>query len=229
MRTYASKGDIVTEALREMITGGELAPGALLRQRELAQRFDVSPTPVREALRRLESEGLVSYDVHRGSRVATTDVDEQEENFRILAALESLASSLAAEKLTDEDLREIRALEARFAAVAGDDPAVKELNRAFHFRIYECARSPLLLSLMRVLWRAFPAGPQYWRPHEESIGQHRLLVDALEQRDGEAAAARTSEHVLGSIDWMHAKATPAVPTSDRDRQHRAVDRASDSS
>ena len=205
MRAYASKGDIVTEALRDMIARGELAPGALLRQRELAQRFDVSPTPVREALRRLESEGLVSYDVHRGSRVATTDLAEQEENFRILAALESLASSLAVAKLTDCDLIEIRELEASFADCAEDDPTLKEVNRAFHFRIYECARSPLLLSLMRVLWRAFPNGPQFWRPHDESVQQHRQLVDALAARDAEAASAITREHVLGSIDWMRSK------------------------
>jgi DNA-binding GntR family transcriptional regulator len=206
MRVYASKGDIVTEGLRELIASGDLAPGTLLRQRELAQRFNVSPTPVREALRRLESEGLVSYDVHRGSRVASTDLEEQEENFRILAALESLASSLAVAKLTDADLDQIRELEADFAASPEDDPALKEVNRAFHFRIYECARSPLLLSLMRVLWRAFPNGPQFWRPHEESVEQHRRLVAALATRDAAAAAEITREHVLGSIDWMRSRA-----------------------
>lgn len=206
MQRYTSKGDLVTEALREMITGGDLPPGTLLRQRELAERFEVSATPVREALRRLESEGLVSHGVHRGSRVATIDLLEQEENLRILAALESLASSLAAQKVTDEDIQEIRALETDFADAAEDDPRIKELNRAFHFRIYDCARSPLLLSLMRLLWSAFPRGPQVWRPHSESIEQHRLLVDALETRDGDVVAAITREHALGSIDWMHTKA-----------------------
>jgi DNA-binding GntR family transcriptional regulator len=202
MRTYASKGDIVTDALRDLIARGELAPGTLLRQREIAQRFDVSPTPVREALRRLESEGLVSYDVHRGSRVATIDLEEQEENFRILAALEALASSLAGAKVTERDLDEIRQLEQAFAECSGDDTALKHANRDFHFRIYECARSPLLLSLMRVLWRAFPSGPQYWRPHDESVEQHHRLVAALAVRDSDAAAEITREHVLGSIDWM---------------------------
>ncbi len=202
MRGYASKGDIVTDALRDLIARGELAPGTLLRQREIAQRFEVSPTPVREALRRLESEGLVSYDVHRGSRVATDDLEEQEENFRILAALEALASSLAAAKVTDSDLDEIRRLEQAFAECSDGDAALKHANRDFHFRIYECARSPLLLSLMRVLWRAFPNGPQYWRPHGESVGQHRDLVAALAARDADAAAEITRQHVLGSIDWM---------------------------
>ena len=203
--TYASKGDIVTDTLREMIARGDLAPGTLLRQRQLAQQFKVSPTPVREALRRLESEGLVSYDVHRGSRVATVDLEEQEENLRVLAALESLATGLAAEKITDADLDAIRVLELRFAECEADDPAVKELNRAFHFRIYECARSPLLLSLMRLLWRAFPRGPQDWRPHQESIEQHASLVAALAARDSKHAAELVEEHVLGSIAWMKAK------------------------
>jgi DNA-binding GntR family transcriptional regulator len=200
--TYSSKGDIVTGSLREMIARGDLPPGTLLRQRRLAQQFNVSATPVREALRRLESEGLVSYDVHRGSRVATVDLEEQEENLRVLAALESLATELAAEKITDADLDAVRTLERRFAECDADDPAVKELNRAFHFRIYECARSPLLLSLMRLLWRAFPRGPQDWRPHQESIEQHAGLVAALAARDSESAADLVEKHVLGSIAWM---------------------------
>ncbi|MDX6410689.1 MAG: hypothetical protein QOE91_205 [Gaiellaceae bacterium] len=207
---YSSKGDIVTDALRDMIVRGELTPGTLLRQRQLAQRFEVSPTPVREALRRLESEGLVSYDVHRGSRVARLDMEEQEENLRVLAALEPLATSLAAEKLTDTDLDEIKVLERQIAECAADDPALKTLNREFHFRIYECARSPLLLSLMRLLWRSFPRGPQAWRPHAESVDQHAQLVAALAARDGERASKITEEHVLGSIAWMKAKA--AGPT-----------------
>jgi DNA-binding GntR family transcriptional regulator len=202
MTVYASKGDVVTDTLRELIARGELTPGTLLRQRHLAERFNVSPTPVREALKRLESEGLVSYDVHRGSRVATIDREEQEENLRILAALEPLATSLAAEKIAERDLEEIRALAHRFAECAPGDPALKELNRAFHFRIYECAHSQLLLSLMRLLWRAFPRGPQDWRPHQESVEQHTALVAALSAHEADRAASIVENHVLGSIAWM---------------------------
>jgi DNA-binding GntR family transcriptional regulator len=207
MTAYSSKGGIITDTLRDRIARGELPPGTLLRQRQLALEFNVSPTPVREALRRLESEGLVSYELHRGSRVATVDLDEQEENLRVLAALESLAASLASAKITESDLDEIRALERGFADCAEGDPALKELNWAFHFRIYECARSPLLLSLMRLLWRAFPLGPQQWRPHQESIEQHTDLVAALAAHDAGRAASIVEEHVLGSIAWMKSKAS----------------------
>ena len=101
-RAYRGKGDIVTELLREMITTGELPPGKELRQRDLARHFNVSPTPIREALRRLESEGLVGSELHRGSRVAEINLAEHEENYMILAELEALATRLAVEKMTDE-------------------------------------------------------------------------------------------------------------------------------
>jgi DNA-binding GntR family transcriptional regulator len=199
---YVSKGDVVFESLREMITRGDMQPGEPLRQRDIAARFNVSPTPVREALRRLESEGLVSSDLHRGSRVAGLEVAEQVESYRILAVLESLATGMAVEKMTDGDLEEVRALERAFAERPEDDPSVPDLNREFHFRIYECARSPLLLSLMRLLWLSFSPRRQLWRPHAESVQEHARLVDALAARDRDRAQTITREHVLGSIDWM---------------------------
>jgi DNA-binding GntR family transcriptional regulator len=205
---YVSKGDVVFESLREMITRGDVLPGQPLRQRDLAARFNVSPTPVREALARLESEGLVSSDLHRGSRVAVTDDSEHEESYRILAVLESLATGMAVEKMTGADFEHVRGLERAFALSPESDPATAELNREFHFGIYECARSPLLLSLMRLLWLSLSYRRQLWRPHVESVRQHQQLVDALEAHDGELAEAITREHVLGSIEWMR-KAAPA--------------------
>jgi DNA-binding GntR family transcriptional regulator len=101
---------MVTDLLRDLITGRHLSPGTPLRQRNLAEQFDVSYTSVREALRRLESEGLVVTDVHRGATVARTEPEELEENYRILAALEALAGSLAVAKITDDDIADIEAL-----------------------------------------------------------------------------------------------------------------------
>ncbi len=199
---YVSKSDMVTDVLRELITDRQLSPGAPLRQRDLAEQFEVSYTPVREALRRLESEGLVVTDVHRGATVARTESEELEENYRILAALEALAGSLAVAKMTDDDVAEIEALYRHVAACHPDDDGLAELNRQFHFRIYECARSPMLLLLMRLLWRSFPRGPQAGRPHEESVRQHAQLVEALKRRDEEQAATIIRDHVLGSIEYL---------------------------
>jgi len=199
---YVSKSDMVTDALRELITDRQLSPGTPLRQRELAEQFDVSYTPVREALRRLESEGLVVTDVHRGATVARTESEEMEENYRILAELETLAGTLAAAKMTVDDLTEIEDLYRQVAACHPDDGRLAELNRQFHFRIYECARSPMLLLLLRLLWRSFPHGPQAGRPHQESVRQHAQLVKALRRRNEEEVAAVIRDHVLGSIKYL---------------------------
>lgn len=203
---YVSKSDLVTDALRELITGLKIAPGTPLRQRELAEQFDVSYTPVREALRRLESEGLVVRNVHRGATVSRAEPDELAENYQILAVLEGLAGRFATVKLTDEDLIEIEARHQEIAACADDDERFGELNRRFHFRIYECARSPILLALMRLLWRAFPAGPASGRPRAESVLQHASLVEALKLKDEQQVAEIISEHVLGSIKYLASRA-----------------------
>jgi DNA-binding GntR family transcriptional regulator len=204
-RKYVSKSDLVTDALRELITDRRLSPGTPLRQRDLAEQFDVSYTPVREALRRLEAEGLVVTDVHRGATVARTESEELEENYRILAVLEALAGSLAVSKITDSDIAEIEVLYERVAACIDDD-LLAELNRQFHFRIYECARSPMLLLLMRLLWRSFPHGPQAGRPHSESVRQHAQLIEALKRRNEHEVADIIRDHVLGSIGYLRSPA-----------------------
>ena len=206
---YVSKSDLVTDALRELITDRQLSPGAPLRQRDLAEQFDVSYTPVREALRRLEAEGLVARDVHRGASVARTEPEELAENYRILAALEVLAGTLAVPKISDDDIAEIEDLYQQVAACDPGEERLAELNRRFHFRIYECARSPMLLLLMRLLWRSFPAGPQAGRPHAESVHQHAQLIEALKRRDQDRVAAVIREHVLGSIRYLPPAAAPS--------------------
>jgi DNA-binding GntR family transcriptional regulator len=193
---------MVTDAVRDLITDGLLSPGTPLRQRELAEQFAVSYTPVREALRRLESEGLVVTDVHRGATVARTESEKLEENYQILAALAVLAGRLAVAKITDDDIADIEARCREVAACLPDDDRLAELNRQFHFRIYECARSPMLLLLLRLLWRSFPHGPQAGRPHQESARQHDALVQALKDRNEEQVAAVIRDHALGSIKYL---------------------------
>jgi DNA-binding GntR family transcriptional regulator len=212
-RRYVSKSDLVADELREMISDGELSSGVSLRQRDLAKRFGVSSTPVREALRRLESEGLIDVDPHKGARVTDPGLEVLEENYRILAALESLAGRLAAEKVTDEEIAEIERLHGRLEGDKLSETRRKELNRRFHFRLYESARSPTLLLMMRLLWRSFPSGPQAGRPREESSRQHQALIDALHRRDPDRVAAVIEDHVLGSI--THARRTHDVALGSR--------------
>lgn len=195
---YVSKTDMVVALIRELIITGELAAGKQLRQRDLAARFHVSQTPVREAMRRLESEGLVIGDAHRGFTVVEADSGSTEENFQIRAALESLGAALAAPKIDEAGITKLTELNERMRALAEDDPTYPELNREFHFTLYEYAHSPLLLSLMRLLWQALHGGPRVARSHAESISQHELIIDALRQGDAEAARKATYEHIMGA-------------------------------
>jgi DNA-binding GntR family transcriptional regulator len=196
---YFTKSDVVTSAIRELVITGELPAGTELRQRDLAARFNVSPTPVREALRRLESEGLVHYDVHRGARVIETDFAADEENFLIRAALERLAVELAVDRVTEQDLAEMEALNALLAGSEGVDSAARsadELNRKLHFRVYEAARSPLLLALLRLLWHKFPPSRHVARSTETSVRQHAEIIAALRAGDSERAQDAITSHIL---------------------------------
>ena len=196
--SYVSKTDMVAALIRELIITGELTAGQQLRQRDLAQRFGVSQTPVREAMRRLESEGLVVGDTHRGFTVVTPDDGPVEENFQIRAALESLGASLAARKIDQDGLAELARLNERMRALPDGDPRYAGLNREFHFTLYQYSRSPLLMSLMRLLWASLHGGPRVLRTHAESASQHDAILDALRARDADAASALTYQHIMGA-------------------------------
>jgi DNA-binding GntR family transcriptional regulator len=206
---YSSKSDMVTAALREMILTGELQQGTQLRQRDVAARFGVSATPVREALRRLESEGLLESDPHRGSTVmGGANLEPSEENSRIRAALESLAAQYAAERITPEELAEVEAINKRLGALGASEPELRgRLNADFHRLITIASRSSVLTTLIRLLWQALPRGPLSSRPPEESARQHEEIIEALRSGDGSRAAQLSREHVLGAIDPSSPAAT----------------------
>jgi DNA-binding GntR family transcriptional regulator len=196
---FQGKADVLTAALRELIITGEIEAGTALRQRDLAAQFGVSPTPVREALRRLEAEGLVDHDLHRGATVIEAAVGADDEAYQVRAVLESLAARIAASRATPEDLEELRALEAKFAATDQNGAELHDLNRQFHFRMYEAARSPILLALLRLLWQSFQHRPQHTRPLAESVADHEAILDALARRDEDAVEHHTRTHILRQV------------------------------
>lgn len=198
---FRSKSDMVAEAIRDLIERDELEPGAVLRQRDLATRFNVSPTPVREALRRLEAEGYVVSELHRGTTVVRTEEARIAENFLIRATLERLATELAARKITDQRLDELEALNREMAGCAPDEPRRFELNRRFHFGIYTAADSPILNSLLTLLWRSLNEGPGHGRPLDEAVKEHQRLIDALRRRDVADAVRCIGEHIEGGVGY----------------------------
>ena len=115
MSLESTKADEIALVVEEAIVSGELPPGTVLRQEQLSERFAVSRTPIREALRRLAALGLVSFEPNRGVRVRTLSREELREAFLVRAELESLATELAAPKMTEEDLDELEGAEAEFS------------------------------------------------------------------------------------------------------------------
>ena len=97
-----------------------------------------------------------------------------------------------------ELLDRLRGLNDQMRALPDDDPRYLELNREFHFTVYSCAGSPLLLTLMRLLWASLHGGPQVRRSHAESARQHDEILAALADGDAAAASARTYQHIMGA-------------------------------
>jgi DNA-binding GntR family transcriptional regulator len=120
----------------------------------------------------------------------------------VRAALEPFAARLAATRITSEELAALDEIHAELSETSdadgsiNTDAAYHELNRRFHFRIYEAARSPLLLALVRLLWQSFPRGPATVRSREDSLARHEAILDALHKHDPDAAELHTRQHIL---------------------------------
>ncbi|HEY6075227.1 MAG TPA: GntR family transcriptional regulator, partial [Gaiella sp.] len=114
MSTVSTKADDIARELEDEIVSGVIPPGTVLRQETLSERFEVSRTPVREALRRLAALGLVSFEPNRGVRVRSISAHELREAFLVRAELEALATEVATPKMTPDDLAALDAMERRF-------------------------------------------------------------------------------------------------------------------
>lgn len=195
------------EQLRESIILGELPAGTPLRLDDLARRLGMSISPIREAVRQLESLGLAKHVPHQGARVLEFDIHELQDLFQVRLSLESLAVRRAAAHFTEIAEHTARAHLVRFdtAAAAGDVRGTMRAHTDFHFTLYETSQLPWLVALIRPVWdrseRFRPAllasqsGPQ--ESHRECDG---LLLDACAAHDPDAAAAVLHDHLeLASV------------------------------
>lgn len=196
---YKSKKDLVVDVIREAILSGELVPGARLLQDDLAERLQVSSTPVREALRQLESEGILQSSPNRGVRVAEVDLQAVHEIYLIRANLESLAARLAVPKMRPADLERLRALQAQIEQriERKEFKELRRLNYELHFAIYEAAGLPELLKLIRGLWTKFPWDTLHVLPGRAymSADEHIELIEALAAGDAELAGWLMRQHI----------------------------------
>ncbi len=194
-----TKKDQVVEGIREAVLSGELQPGERLQQDELAVRYSVSQTPVREALRQLEAEGILDYNPHRGVRVAEVDLRDVREIYLIRSTLEALATRLAVSYLNGSHIQRLEALLDQMEEVIaqGQLKKLRKLNYEFHMIIYRAPDMPQLLQLIRNLWTRFPWDTLNVIPGRAlmSVQEHRLLIQAIEEGNARRAAVLMQEHI----------------------------------
>ncbi len=205
-----TRSGAVAERLRREILDGYLVPGSKLRQVEVAQRFGVSTTPVREAFATLAQEGLVVKDSHRGVMVFRPSGQELREIYEIRLALEPLAVELASPRMADVDLDVLDDIIARMRLTT--DPIRRhELNADLHALIYAHAGRPRLTAMIEHLRSAAAAylrflsrsraGPGL---HDTIDDEHQAIVDALRRRDSGAAAVAMRQHLASSQEHIEA-------------------------
>ena len=193
--------DAVTDALREAILDGVLSPNAWLREDEIASTFEVSRTPVREALRRLADEGLAVKTAHHGTVVAPLSLEDILALYVVREDLEGLAARLAAVRCPPglvEDLDRV-GNEMRKAAAANDVAALSRLNLQWHRTLREAAANTYLdrfLGQVEHAVRRLPAST-YAHPGrpDEAVAEHDAVARAIEARDADAAEKAARKHM----------------------------------
>lgn len=196
---YQTVQTAVTAHLRSAILSGEIGPGERLQQDEISERLGVSRMPVREALRVLESEGLVEMRPHRGAVVVDLRPEDISEIFEIRATLEAKAAERAAPRLTDATIANLRKVLDEMASVERDEVRWLDLNRQFHTTIYPACGWPRLCALIEAQRNVVQP---YLRAALTFIGrtasaheEHLLILQAAEGRDGRQLARYTVEHL----------------------------------
>jgi DNA-binding GntR family transcriptional regulator len=196
---YMTKAQLAANSLRQAIASGRIRRGQRLRFSELIEDLGVSATPIREALRILETEGLVSMDSHREVRVTEFTAEDALEIYEIRSMLESHATRQAVPKLTAEQIRllEDLHLEMQRGVDANDLRDVPELNARWHHTIYAASASKYLHFMIQKLWAWFPW--DIWLIPEragKSMDEHEGILEAIRSRDAEKAAEGMRAHIL---------------------------------
>jgi len=195
--------DQVHAELLERIVAGELPPGARLRQEALAEELGVSRTPLREALVRLVSEGLVEFAPNRGATVARRDFSDMEQAWLARLVIEPGAARLAAERRDREAVERMRETVLRQRGVADDVTASFELNREFHLELVAASANAHLTQFAELLWLSRIGVPIFaGQARDRALmlawaDEHEAIVDAVAAGAAARAARLTREHIAG--------------------------------
>lgn len=198
----SSRADYVKERIREAIQAGRYKPGERIREMEVSKWLEVSRTPVREALRRLESEGLLTFETWRGVVVADLDRQQISELYAMRGVLEGAAARLAARHIDDAEIDLLEDLLKR-AEVCNDNPdELARLNRHFHQTIYAAAHNRYLMQTLEQMRNvlALLRGTTYLVPGrtKTAANEHALIVKAIRGRDPQAAETAACGHIAAA-------------------------------
>lgn len=204
---FSSKSDVAYMALRGMILSGALPAGSRLAQYDLADSLKMSITPLREAIRRLSTEGLLVLETHRDVRVARMSAAEARQLFEVRLSLDPSAAELACARRTDADLAAMRAAVERLLPVTRRwGKAALAAHREFHRALYVASHNDVLIRLLDDVWDKsdryrrvgleLPAGDG---PRTRDLEEHRQILDLVIARNGAGAARLMKQHIAMSL------------------------------
>ncbi|MCR5789689.1 MAG: GntR family transcriptional regulator [Lachnospiraceae bacterium] len=193
--------DIVSNTLREGILTGELKPGERLMEIHLAKKLDVSRTPIREAIRMLELEGLVTMVPRKGAEVARISEDDIRDVLEVRKVLDSLAAKLACERITEEEKDALKAAEKEFedSILTKDARVIAKADVKFHDQILEASKNKRLIQMVGNLAdRIYRYRFEYIKDdssHEQLVREHQAIMRAIFAGDAEQAQEMISAHI----------------------------------
>ena len=199
--------NVIAERLRAAILANEIKPGEWLRQEQLAQKFGVSQTPVREALQDLVGEGIVERVPYRGIRVIEFNTDDLIDLYQVRAFMEGLAAGYAAMNCTPEEIAKLTStmgkMEHQRAQKNWDE--YRQLNRQFHQTIYTASHHTYLIRTLNLMWTAFPtmmlgnfaqtASRPIPQRRVSDRQEHERIIAALEKHDAQQAQQLMQQHI----------------------------------
>lgn len=200
-----SHGQLAYEKLYQAIRSGALLPGSRIRETEVAELVGLSRTPVREAIRRLEADGVIEHQPRIGAVVKSLSHLEIVELYEMRKVLEKTAAAMAAKHASRAEIDELRDLNAAMLAAADTPAEVSRLNAHFHRIMFQAARNRYLLASSRALSNAtLVLGPTTLENVERItsvVAQHDAIIDALEQGDAAAASEAAAVHIETSLSY----------------------------
>lgn len=194
----------VAELLRERIFSNTLPPGSWIDEMALAEEYGISRTPLREAIKVLATEGLVTMKVRRGAYVTEVNAKDQADVYHLLSLLESDAAGVVAQRATPAQLADLQAIHSDLEAACADTEAFFAVNERFHMRLLEIAdnrwRDQLCADLRKVMKLNRHNSLLKTGRIAESLAEHQSLMQALLARDSALAAQRMREHFANGLE-----------------------------